>query len=125
MKTYTVTLADGRQIKDLMLNGNCFVSDVKIDEDIFKDNLGTFTVTEDGQTVWHSENVIFVAQQSFEGKWLLCFAEKSPAEIEKERLEAQITELQTALAETYEAMEAQKTEMQLAVAEAYEAMIGA
>lgn len=103
MKTYTITLADGKQIKDLELNGNCFVSVKKIDESIFTDNLNTFTVTDEtGAEIWKSTNVMFVNQQPFEGKWLLCFAQKSAAQIEKEQLQQTITDLQMALVELAE-----------------------
>lgn len=49
-KKYKITLADGTEISDLALNGNNYISDSKLTEDLFAGNLGSITVEDsDGQ----------------------------------------------------------------------------
>lgn len=46
--TYKIVLADGREIKNLRMNGNNFVSDSPIDNSIFEGNLSPVTIYTDG-----------------------------------------------------------------------------
>lgn len=95
-KVYTITLADGQQLTNLGLNGNNYVSQTKVDENIFKDNLSVMTVC-DGETETVYHNVELVQQQKwFDGSWYLCFREKTPEEIRAEAMEnALLTMLMT------------------------------
>ena len=82
----TLTLSDGRQITDLKQNGNNYISDTKIDESIFDNNLETLIISDgENETVMH--NAYFVQQVTYDdGKnWWLCFAEKT-----KEQLNAEL-----------------------------------
>lgn len=55
----TVILADGTKITDLKMNGNNFVSPMKIDEKIFDGNLNTVTIVEgEEETTYHNMSLI-------------------------------------------------------------------
>lgn len=108
---YTITLADGRKLTNLGKNGDNYVSQEKVDESIFKDNLSIMTVTDDNaETVYH--NMEFIQQQKWvDGTWYLAFREKTSQEMAMEALkkavldnESNMTDLQLALAEVYEMM---------------------
>ncbi len=80
-KIFTLTLADGTTLENLGLNGNNFVSQTKVDESIFKDNLATLTVF-DGETETVYHNAELVQQQEWpDGTWYLVFRERTPQEI--------------------------------------------
>lgn len=92
---YTITLADGRKLTGLSMNGNNFVSKEKIDESIFKDNLSTMTIS-DGETETVYHDVEFIQQMQWkDGTYYLAFRE-IPAS------EKAVTDLQLALTEIYE-----------------------
>ena len=91
---YTITLADGRELTGLTINGDNYVSKKKVDESIFTDNLTTMTVS-DGETEIAYQNVELIQQMEFPDGWYLCFRELTEAELA-------VTELQEALAEVYE-----------------------
>ena len=42
---YTITLNDGTKLENLVLNGNNFISQTKIEDSTFENNLGTVTIT--------------------------------------------------------------------------------
>ena len=55
----TVILADGTKITDLKMNGNNFVSPMKIDEKIFDSNLSTVTIVEgEEETTYNNMSLI-------------------------------------------------------------------
>ena len=60
-KTYTITLSDGTEIKDLKLNGNNFVSKTPIDVKLFKNNLSHVTIY-DGEIEDVHENMEFLGE---------------------------------------------------------------
>ena len=84
---YTITLSDGRQITDLKQNGTNYISDTKIDESIFDDNLETLTIS-DGENETVMRNAYFIQQVTYdEGKtWWLCFAEKTKEQLNAEMM---------------------------------------
>lgn len=53
---YTITLSDGRQIKDLTMNGNTYVAPVNFDLSIFTNNLTRIEIS-DGETRSQYENM--------------------------------------------------------------------
>lgn len=62
-KTYTVTLADGTRIENLELNGNNFVTDEPIKEEIFQGNLSTVTFSDgEHEDVHHNMELIQLIQ---------------------------------------------------------------
>ena len=101
---YTITLADGRTISNLELNGTNYVSEIKVDEHIFEHNLSTMRVL-DGETENTYTDMIFVQQMEIDGKYYLAFRAKTQiekfAEIIKKNASS-VTDMQMALAEVYE-----------------------
>ena len=101
---YTITLTDGRTIPDLEMNGTNYVSEVKIDEQIFEHNLSTMKVA-DGETENTYTDMIFVQQMEIDGKYYLAFCAKTQneklAEIIKKNASS-VTDIQVALADVYE-----------------------
>ena len=43
-RTFKITLADGTALEGLTLNGNNYISDKKVTEDVFRDNLSKVTI---------------------------------------------------------------------------------
>lgn len=83
---YTITLADGTQLTGLSLNGTNYVSQTKIDESIFYDNLTTMTVS-DGETEETYTDMVFVQQMAWtDGTFYLAFREKTAQEKLLERI---------------------------------------
>lgn len=79
---YTMILADGTEIKNLTLNGNTYVSPVKIDEDILKGNMSTVVFSDEEHAI-EMHNVILVQQAEYQGEFYLSFRELTKAEIEE------------------------------------------
>lgn len=102
---YTITLADGKKLTGLEMNGSNYVSKEKVDETIFENNLSTMKVS-DGETETAYTDVVFIQQMEWaDGTFYLAFREKT----KEEKLVAAIaantdsmTDLQIALAEVYE-----------------------
>lgn len=102
---YTITLADGKKLTGLTVNGSNYVSKEKVDESIFKDNLAVMKVS-DGKTEILYKDMEFIQQMEWnDGTYYLSFCEKT----KEEKLEAlvsstvsNITDVQVALAEVYE-----------------------
>lgn len=98
-KVYTITLADGQQLTDLGLNGNNYVSQTRVDESFFKDNLSVMTVF-DGETETVYHNVALVQQQEWpDGTWYLCFRERGLEEMRIEALEEAMLAMAKSLTE--------------------------
>lgn len=71
-----ITLQDGTVLDDLKLNGNNYISQVPISDDVFKGNLGTVTVTdEDTETVYTDMKLI--QNIEFQGEYWFILAEKT------------------------------------------------
>ncbi len=89
---YTITLADGRQLAGLGLNGNNYISKTRIDESIFEGNLSTLTITGgDEEIVMHDCELVQQVEWT-DGNYWLVFRELSEAEklaLVNERTEAQ------------------------------------
>lgn len=102
--SYTITLADGRQLKGLGLNSRNFVSVQPVDETIFDSNLSTLTIS-DGETEQTYHNIEFVQQQAWSDGYHLIFRQKTMQELEMEELRKAIGGAQDAiyaqLAEAY------------------------
>ncbi len=94
---YTVKLADGTQLKNLTMNGNNFISESIIEDSVFKDNLGTVTITDnDAETSETHKDMVLVQNVSYDGErsWFILG--------EQSKEEKTITDLQLAIAEVYE-----------------------
>lgn len=95
---YTITLADGRKLDGLTKNGSNFVSEAKIDETLFDDNLSVMTVF-DGttETVYH--DVELIQQVQYADGWYLAFRERTVQELKEIELNTQILALTEAMVE--------------------------
>ena len=102
---YTITLANGKKLTGLDMNGTNYVSKEKVDEIIFKDNLSTMKVS-DGKTETTYTDMVFIQQMEWaDGTFYLAFREKTKEEKLVAALNAtsnSITDVQVALAEVYE-----------------------
>ena len=102
---YTITLADGKKLTGLDINGTNFVSKEKVDETIFNNNLSTITVS-DGKTETIYSDIVFIQQMEYnDGTFLLAFREKTKEEKLSEIITKNIndmTDVQSALVEIYE-----------------------
>lgn len=102
---YTITLANGKKLTGLDMNGTNYVSKEKVDETIFTDNLSTMKVS-DGETETTYTDMVFIQQMEWaDGTFYLAFREKTKEEKLVAALNAtsnSITDVQVALAEVYE-----------------------
>lgn len=82
---YKVILADGTELKDLELNGNNFVSNTAVDDEIFKDNLENVTIMDDEGNIEKLNNAKVVFSRVLD-KQSFILIKKTKEELEKETL---------------------------------------
>ena len=70
-KKYTVTLADGTVIEDLALNGNNFISKIKIEEEIFEDNCSPVVISDGENTETHENMELVQITQMGDEYWFI------------------------------------------------------
>ena len=85
-KTWTITLANGKSITELTLNGNNFISKTPIDKAVFDDGLGkvifkTDTVTE------VKYNMKLVQLIEYSNEWWFILSELTSAELREQELQ--------------------------------------
>lgn len=81
---YSITLANGKKLTGLDMNGTNYVSKEKVDETIFKDNLSTMKVS-DGETETTYTDMVFIQQMEWaDGTYYLAFRQKTSAELTEE-----------------------------------------
>lgn len=56
---YTIILTDGTKLENLELNGNNFISEEIIADDVFAGNLGTVTVTNSETTEIYTDMMLY------------------------------------------------------------------
>lgn len=102
---YKITLADGTELENLVLNGNNFISPTAVDDAVFADNMATVTITnlEDGTTEQIEDGVLLSNIVRDGCSWLV-LGQKSEEEKRLETIDSTFTDLQMALAEVYELM---------------------
>lgn len=102
---YKITLADGTELNDLVLNGNNFIAQTAVDDAVFKGNMASVTITnlEDG-TAEQIEDGVLLSNIVREGCSWLVLGQKSAEEKRLEAMDDTFTDLQMALAEVYEMM---------------------
>jgi hypothetical protein len=98
---YRITLENGFILDSLELNGNNFISNDVVSDDIFNNNLNSVEIS-DGENAHIYNDMILVANRVYNGQSWFILAEKTPEQKEKELLETTITDLQLALVEMYE-----------------------
>lgn len=87
---YTITLANGTKIDNLELNGNNFVSQLEITEDMFIGNLDVVTIS-DGKTEEVMYDVELVQIAHYTDGWYFILREIPKEEITAIRIESQVT----------------------------------
>ena len=70
-KRYTITLADQTEVADLRLNGNNYISDVPVSEDIFVDNCSPLIVSDGESEEIHENAELVQVTQCGEEYWIL------------------------------------------------------
>lgn len=88
-KRYTITLADGTELNDLRLNGNNFISDQPVVEDVFEDNCTPLTIS-DGETEEVHENAELVQIVQHGSEYWMVFRDLSEEEIENAKMRSDI-----------------------------------
>lgn len=93
-KTWKITLADGTQFENLSLNGNNFISAVKITEDDFKGRLSKVKIeetTEDGEKIINEyEHMELVQISQYKDGYYFILRELSQDELDKIKTQADI-----------------------------------
>lgn len=102
---YTITLANGNVLNDLELNGNNFISDTVLADNIFEGGLGTVQIS-DGENIEVHTDMKLICNRVIGGKSWFVLADKTEQEKQTEALYAtlaanasSITDVQMALAE--------------------------
>ena len=93
---YTIKLYDGTVLDNLILNGNNFISDKIIPDDIFTDNLNEVEIS-DGENTQIYNDMVLVANRVIDGKSWFILAEKTPEQKEKEEFENNIADIYATL----------------------------
>ena len=84
-KKLTMTLSNGNVIKDLILNGNNYVSNTEVTEKVFSGKISPIRIS-DGVKEEVLENMEFIRIANWEDKWWILIQEKQPiSETEKLR----------------------------------------
>lgn len=84
---YTITLSDGTKIENLVLNGNNFISDEILQDDLFAGKLSRVEIS-DGENSIEFSDMFLVANRVMEGKSWFILAEKTEEMKRQERFEA-------------------------------------
>ena len=96
---YTIKLNNGTVLTNLTLNGNNFISDKILLDNIFTDNLDTVEIS-DGENIRIYNDMVLVANRVIDGKSWFILAEKTP----EMKREEEMSDLQLALVELYESL---------------------
>ena len=96
---YKITLADGTELNDLVLNGNNFIAQTAVDDAVFKDNMATVTITnlEDGTTEQIEDGVLLSNIVRDGCSWIV-LGQKTPEQKAEEARDKEIAELRLAMA---------------------------
>ena len=86
---YSITLADGRVVSSLTLNGNNYVSEEPLSADIFIGNCSPMIIT-CGDIEEVHEHAKLVQVVEYEGKYYLAFRDLTDQEIAEAKIRADI-----------------------------------
>ena len=89
---YTITLADGTILDNLLLNGNNFISDTRIDEAVFDENLNTAHIAGPGVDATF-ENLELASIREDGGKCWFVLRQLTEQELRDRSTQADIREL--------------------------------
>ena len=95
---YKITLADGTELNDLVLNGNNFIAQTAVSDAVFKGNMASVTVTnlEDGTTE-QIEDGQLLSNIVRDGRSWLVLGQKSAEQKAMEARDKEIAELRRAM----------------------------
>lgn len=88
-KIYSISLEDGTVLSGLRLNGNNYISDVKITEDVFENNLGTITIS-DGETSTNYTDLELVQLKQYGDEYWFILREIPESEMFLSKLRADL-----------------------------------
>lgn len=93
-KPWTITLSDGTKLENLGLNGNNFISEAEIKEDIFENNLSKVIIEgidENGQAVKEEHEYMELVQiVKYDDGYYFVLRDLSQDEIDKMKMQADI-----------------------------------
>lgn len=89
---YSVKLADGTELTNLELNGNNFISNTIIDDNVFKDNLSKVIITSPEGVVEYEDMKLIQNKVCGTESWFI-LVEKTKEEKDKEALLQLLTDL--------------------------------
>jgi Pyruvate/2-oxoacid:ferredoxin oxidoreductase gamma subunit len=82
---HNIKLADGTELKDLELNGNNYISDTIIEDEVFKDNLDTVIISDEESSEEHHDMKLIKNKVCNGQSWFI-LAEKTEQEKEKDKM---------------------------------------
>ncbi len=88
-RTYTIDIGNGTVLENLVLNGNCYVSQEEISEDTF-DGMETVTITDSDGTVTTMDNVELTFVHHYPDGYYFGLNELTEAQIKALSTDAQI-----------------------------------
>lgn len=88
-RIYKITLADGTVIDNLKLNGNNYVSEKELTDDIFIGNLDTVTI-DDGDMALTYNNMELIQLKKYADGYYFILKEMSEAELQEIKVRADI-----------------------------------
>lgn len=96
---YKITLADGTELNDLVLNGNNFIAQTAVSDAVFNGNVATVTITnlEDG-TAEQIEDGVLLSNIVRDGCSWIVLGQKTPEQKAEEARDKEIAELRRAMA---------------------------
>lgn len=89
-RTYNIILSDGTTFDNLRMNGNNYVSDVEVTEDMFYD-LSNVTITDSEGNAQEYKRMELIQIAHYSDGYYISLREMSPAQIKEIETDAQIT----------------------------------
>lgn len=89
---YKIKLADGTELNNLKLNGNNFISENIIDDEVFRDNLSTVIISNENESTEYKNMKLVQNKVHGSQSWFI-LVEKTKEELEKEESEIALATL--------------------------------
>ena len=90
---YTITLSDGTKLENLNLNGNNYISETLIEDDVFKDNLSTVTIS-NGEITNTYKDMTLIGNRIYDGKSWFILGEKTVQQKKEEEFSRKLSEME-------------------------------
>lgn len=88
-KLYTIMLEDGTTINDLYLNGNNFISQTKLTQEVFEGRLGTVTIS-DGEYEETHHNMELVQITETDGEYWFVLIDIPKSQLENSKIRSDV-----------------------------------